>query len=153
MHELGIVFHIIRTVEGACRDAGVRRVSAVTLELGEVSGVVPHYLTDAWAWAAAKNQLVAGAELKIEEIPARTFCTSCGTTYATVEHGKVCPNCGSEETYLLQGQEVLVKEVETSEEAPADESDVVGSPAPGASASGAAEVVDAVDAAHPLRID
>ncbi len=153
MHELGIVFHIIRTVDGACRDAGVRHVSAVTLELGEVSGVVPHYLTDAWAWAAAKNPLVAGAELKVETIPARTFCTSCGTTYATVEHGKVCPNCSSEETYLLQGQEVLVKEVETPEEASADDSNAADSPVSDASESGASEVVDAVDAAHPLLID
>ena len=51
MHELGIVFHIIRTVEDACRDNAILRVSSVTLQLGEVSGVVPHYLEDAWRWA------------------------------------------------------------------------------------------------------
>ena len=40
MHELGIVFHIIRSVEEVGRENRIRRVSAVTLELGEVSGVV-----------------------------------------------------------------------------------------------------------------
>ena len=145
MHELGIVFHIIRTVEGACRDAGVRRVSAVTLQLGEVSGVVPRYLTDAWAWAAAKNQLVAGAELKVEEIPALTFCEGCGQTYGTVEHGKTCPRCGSDQTYLLQGQEVMVKEVEAA----GDGCEGDG-PAP---TPGQPDAPDAVDAAHPMLID
>lgn len=48
MHELGIVFHIIKTVEAAGRENGVKRVKAVTLELGEVSGVVGDYLQDCW---------------------------------------------------------------------------------------------------------
>lgn len=150
MHELGIVFHIIRTVEGACRDAGVRRVSSVTLQLGEVSGVVPRYLTDAWTWAAAKNPLVAGAELKVEEIPALTFCEGCGKTYGTVEHGKTCPHCGGEHTYLLQGQEVMVKEVEAAEDELEDEDAAVAVASPG---SDSAPPVDAVDAAHPMHID
>ena len=110
MHELGIVFHIIRTVEDACRDNAILRVSSVTLQLGEVSGVVPHYLEDAWRWASNKNSLVAGAELKVEEIPAVTYCEDCKKTYETVKHGKTCPYCGSARTYLVQGQEVMVKE-------------------------------------------
>ena len=47
MHELGIVYHIIRDVENVARANGVRRVSSVTLLLGEVSGVVPDLLLDA----------------------------------------------------------------------------------------------------------
>ena len=52
MHELGIVYHIIRDVENVARANGVSRVSSVTLLLGEVSGVVPDLLLDAWRWAA-----------------------------------------------------------------------------------------------------
>ena len=39
MHELGIVFHIIDSIEEVGRQNKLRRVSTVTLELGEVSGV------------------------------------------------------------------------------------------------------------------
>ena len=53
MHELGIVFHIIRSVEKVAVENGLEKVSAVVLELGEVSGVVPDYLADCWRWAAA----------------------------------------------------------------------------------------------------
>ncbi|MEI3352660.1 MAG: hypothetical protein V8Q95_08390 [Collinsella sp.] len=42
------------------RANGVRRVSSVTLLLGEVSGVVPDLLLDAWRWAADKKPITAG---------------------------------------------------------------------------------------------
>ena len=69
MHELGIVFHIIRSVEKVAAENDLEKVSAVVLELGEVSGVVPDYLTDCWKWAAAKSETVSGAELRIETLP------------------------------------------------------------------------------------
>ena len=54
MHELGIVFHMIKTVERIAEENVLTSVSSVTLELGEVSGVVPHELTSCWNWAAAQ---------------------------------------------------------------------------------------------------
>ena len=44
MHELGIVFHVIRAVEDIGRQQQLTDVASVTLELGQVSGVVPHEL-------------------------------------------------------------------------------------------------------------
>ena len=156
MHELGIVFHIIRTVEDACRDNAILRVSSVTLQLGEVSGVVPHYLEDAWRWASNKNSLVAGAELKVEEIPAVTYCEDCKKTYETVKHGKTCPYCGSARTYLVQGQEVMAKQIETPDEQLSRE-DAGDGCADGASPLGHAAAdetsLDPVDAANPLIIE
>lgn len=111
MHELGIVFHIIRSVERVAAENGLRRVSSVTLELGEVSGIIPSYLTDCWTWACAKNDLMRDAELVIEQVDAVTLCEACGRTYATVEHGRVCPHCGSDRTYLLQGNETNILEI------------------------------------------
>ena len=63
MHELGIVFHIIDSIEEVGRQNKLRRVSTVTLELGEVSGVVHTYLEDCWHWAAARSQLLNGSRL------------------------------------------------------------------------------------------
>ena len=85
MHELGIVFHIIDSIEEVGRQNKLRRVSTVTLELGEVSG---------------------------EALPAVTLCEDCGSTYATVEHGKTCPFCQSPRTHLVSGNEINIKEIE-----------------------------------------
>lgn len=113
MHELGIVFHIIKSVEQTAEDNGLKKVCAVVLELGEVSGVVPDYLTDCWKWAAARTELVKGSELRIETLPAITHCDGCGRDYPTVAHGRTCPRCGSGSTWLLTGNEMNIKEIET----------------------------------------
>lgn len=112
MHELGIVFNIIKKVEAVAEENSLTEVSSVTLQLGQVSGVIPHYLTDCWKWAANKNDLVRGSALIVEELPAVTYCEDCEGTYETVTYGKVCPLCGSEKTYLLTGNEVNLKEIE-----------------------------------------
>jgi len=112
MHELGIVFYIIDDVEEVVKDNNVTHVGSVTLQLGEVSGVVHSYLQDVWKWACQKHECLVDAELKIEEIPAVTYCQDCQRTYPTVEYGKTCPHCGSGATYLLRGNEIMIKEIE-----------------------------------------
>ena len=112
MHELGVVFHIIGDLEQVAAQNDVTRITKVTLELGEVSGVIHRYLTDCWKWAAAKNDLVRDAELCIETIPAVTWCEDCEREYPTVEHGRTCPFCGGGHTYLLRGSEFMIKEIE-----------------------------------------
>ena len=112
MHELGIVFHVIDMVEKAASENQAASVASVTLELGEVSGVVPDYLADCWRWAAAKSELASGSELRIETLPAVTRCGGCGADYPTVAHGRTCPRCGSGDTWLLTGNEVNIKEIE-----------------------------------------
>ena len=112
MHELGIVFYIIRDVKAAAAENGVNRVSTVVMNIGEVSTIVPAYLTDCWRWAADKEDLLRGSELKIHTIPAVTYCGDCGKEYPTVQYGKTCPHCHSVNTWLLHGNEVEIKEIE-----------------------------------------
>ncbi len=112
MHELGIVFYIIDDVKEAAANAGATSVTRVTLDLGEVSGVVPEFLQDAWKWAVKREPLMENATLEVEDIAAVTLCESCGAEYGTVEHGKTCPVCGSEATHLLRGREVMIREIE-----------------------------------------
>ena len=114
MHELGIVFYIIRDVKEAAEQNGVEHVSAVVMNIGEVSTIVPEYLTDCWRWAADKEEMLKGCELKILTVPAITHCDACGEQYPTVKFGKKCPRCGSDNTWLLQGNEVEIKEIEVT---------------------------------------
>ena len=72
MHELGIVFHVIKSVEKIGEENGLTNVASVTLELGEVSGAIPHELESCWNWAVKKTELLPEAALKIETIPAVT---------------------------------------------------------------------------------
>ena len=112
MHELGIVFYIIRDVKQAAEEHRVDHVAAVVMNIGEVSTVVPEYLTDCWRWAADREELLRGSELKINTVPALTYCEDCQQEYETVRYGRTCPHCGSPHTFLLQGNEVEIKEIE-----------------------------------------
>ena len=111
MHELGIVFYIIRDVKQAAAEHDVDHVNAVVMNIGEVSTVVPHYLTDCWRWAADKEELLRGCELRVQTIPAVTHCDDCGAEYETVRYGRTCPRCHGGHTWLLRGNEVEIKEI------------------------------------------
>lgn len=113
MHELGVVFHVIKMVEEVAAENDLTEISSVTLELGEVSAVIESYLQSCWKWSVEKkSDIMHGCKLIVEPIPAVTFCEDCEKTYRTVEHGKICPHCGSGHTYLLQGNEFNIKEIE-----------------------------------------
>ncbi len=111
MHEMGVTFHIADSVVKAAEENNASRVVSVTLQLGQVSTVLPHYLKDVWDWNCKRVPILHDCELLIEEIHAVTFCTECKKTYDTVPQGRICPHCGSERTYLLKGSEIVIKEI------------------------------------------
>ena len=43
MHELGVVFYVVKDVKKVAEENHVEKVSAVTLEIGEVSGILHDY--------------------------------------------------------------------------------------------------------------
>ena len=112
MHELGIAFHVISEVDKVAEANKVSQVKSVTLEVGEVSSVVPKYLEDVWSWACENRSThLKGCKLNIIVAKATTYCENCQKTYSTLE-GKICPHCGSDKTYLLDGDQVNIRNIE-----------------------------------------
>lgn len=112
MHEMGIVFYIAKKVEQVAAENNVEKVNRVVVQIGEVSTVIGDYLTDCWDWNAKRSPVLDGAKLEIENIEAITYCEDCEKTYRTVDYGKTCPYCQSGNTYLIQGNETEIKEIE-----------------------------------------
>lgn len=111
MHELGVVFHIADSVVKIAEENQATKVHSVTLEIGEVSTVIPDYLIDVWKWNCKKVPMLNDCEIKVERLHALTHCDDCGRDYDTVPQGKICPHCGSDKTWLLQGNEVTIKDI------------------------------------------
>ena len=115
MHELGLVNYVVKQVTKIAEENQVKKICSVTLEFGEVSGIVTSYLYDYWNWYTKKFPLFDGAKLLCETIPAITWCDDCKKTYPTVRYGKTCPHCGSGNTWLQQGNEMNIKQIEVED--------------------------------------
>jgi len=112
MHELGIVFYIIRDVKQVANDNNVKKIKTINLDIGEVSGVVSSYLLDCWKWACEKEDLLKDCALQCNIIKAKTYCQDCKKIYSTIKYGKICPKCKSENTYLKTGNQVEIRNIE-----------------------------------------
>ncbi len=125
MHELGIVVKVLEQVDAAAEQYKAQKVLKVTMEVGEVSTIVPDLFTDAFNWARKRTRFAQEAELEMIIIEGRTYCRGCGETYKTTEYGKTCPHCGGTDTYLLTGDQVIIKDVAAvfEEDAPKNETE------------------------------
>ena len=84
MHELGIVFHVIKKAWRRSRRKMNDKVSAVTLSSGKCPAST-RLISDCWRWAADRTEVLSGSELNIKEtIHAVTHCDDCGREYDTV---------------------------------------------------------------------
>ncbi len=72
MHELGIMMHIVETVETFARDQGVEQIKTLVLQVGEESPVVPQYLRACYP-AAVDGTTMEDTELEIEIVPGKEF--------------------------------------------------------------------------------
>ena len=112
MHEMGIVLHVAKTLDETAQEHNITKIGSVTLQIGEVSGVMTDLFTDCWNYFKVRHPILAGSELRLETLPAVTWCDDCGRTYPTVQYGRECPYCHGGRTWLIQGSECLIKEIE-----------------------------------------
>ena len=116
MHELGIVTHVAKTLSELAEESHLKKIGSVTLQVGEVSGILTDYFIDCWNYFKPRYPVLAEAEMKLEITKAVTFCEDCHQEYETVKYGRICPYCQSENTYLVTGNECVIKEIEAEEE-------------------------------------
>lgn len=108
MHEMSITQSIVEICEN---NAAGRRVLSVTLEIGELSGVVPEAVEFCFA-ACTSGTLLDGAELIIEAIPGSGHCSGCGADFPRSAYFEPCPSCAGYNVELRAGDELRVKELE-----------------------------------------
>lgn len=58
MHELGIVFEVVKVVEQVAKEQKLPSVDTIVLQVGELCGVIPVYLDECWPAAIDKNRIL-----------------------------------------------------------------------------------------------
>lgn len=111
MHELGITQSIVEIAEKTAREQNAERVLSVTIEIGDLSGVIPDAVEFCFE-ACVQGTLLEGSRLCISRIPGRGKCNDCGTDVRLDNMTFNCSNCGSYSLEQIQGDEMNIKEVE-----------------------------------------
>jgi hydrogenase nickel incorporation protein HypA/HybF len=112
VHELSIAEAL---VEVASRHAAGRRVYRIELKVGHLRQVVVPSLRFAFELVADGTEL-EGAELVVEEVPARGRCRACRVETTMTSFPLQCSRCGAVDVEVVAGEELLVDELELEEE-------------------------------------
>lgn len=110
MHELGIVYEVIKVVDRFVVENQLTVVDKIVLEIGQLSQAIPKYI-EACFPAAISETAYENTKLEIVEVLATGKCNVCSEVYNIVEHRKICPKCQAEDFSLITGQEFNIKEI------------------------------------------
>ena len=109
MHELAVMQGVVDQVT---ERLGGRRVDAVHLSVGKLSGVVPDALRFCFE-IACSGTTMEGADLFIEEPEGRAECRSCELRFSLDDPVLLCP-CGSADVRVISGNELLIRSVKVA---------------------------------------
>jgi hydrogenase nickel incorporation protein HypA/HybF len=112
MHELSIASAVMAI---ATRNAGTRTVRKVELRVGYLRQVVPSALEFSWQLLTDGTSM-EGAELVIEEVPARGRCRECAQETEMNDFPLRCAACGGLDVECVAGEELLVEALELEDE-------------------------------------
>ncbi|MBS1494308.1 MAG: hydrogenase maturation nickel metallochaperone HypA [Bacteroidetes bacterium] len=110
MHELSIAKNIVEIIKESVEENDLRSIERVVLKVGELSGVVPDSLQFSLEAISTGTELES-AKYEMKRIPFTIKCKVCGNV-SDNELGIVkCPVCGSKDTEVVSGNELLISEI------------------------------------------
>ena len=112
MHELSLANKLVELAEETAREAGARRVTAVALKVGALSGVSVDALRFAFDIATA-DTLLAGSRLETRAVPVTVYCPRCKreAELASVQWFR-CPACDTPTGDVRSGRELEIETIE-----------------------------------------
>lgn len=110
MHELGIVYEVIRIVDGFVKENHIHEVDKIVLEIGQLSQAIPQFIEACYPAAVADGPY-QDTKLEIVQIEAIGTCKACDNPFPIVTHRNACPRCGAMAYRLICGEEFRLKEI------------------------------------------
>ena len=111
MHEYALCVALLEQVERLVDQHQAQNVERILLQVGPLSGAEPELLRRAWPLAAA-GSVAEQAELVIEPVPVTIKCSRCGGESSVPPNRLLCDQCGSFQTRILSGDEMVLCSVE-----------------------------------------
>ncbi|UPM50884.1 MULTISPECIES: hydrogenase maturation nickel metallochaperone HypA [unclassified Synechococcus] len=113
MHELALMEELYRLASEAAQREGASRMERVHLRIGDLSGVDPSALQQAFSVVVSQGSW-GEPTLQLERVPTRCFCRSCQSPFAPRDLIYACPLCGLLCAEVLQGRELELVALEVT---------------------------------------
>jgi hydrogenase nickel incorporation protein HypA/HybF len=110
MHEIGVLFEIVKSVEKFADENNVVKIQTLVLQIGELSSMIPKYMKKLYP-AAVEGTILEDSNLEIEVLPANGLCRDCNKVFKVLETKGACPICSGKNIELLSGKEFYIKEI------------------------------------------
>ena len=114
MHELSIAHSILTIAENASPPNNKAVITAIGLQVGELSGIEIEPLQFALS-IIKENTVLDKAEVNIEVIKGEAECIECKTIFLMSHFGSCCTKCGSYFIKVLKGREMKVLNITVNE--------------------------------------
>lgn len=111
MHEMSLCESVLQVIEQQAEAQQFRRVTAVWLEIGALSGVEPEAMRFCFD-VVMQGSLADGARLEIMDAPGVAWCLLCAQNVAVRQLYDQCPHCGSHQLQIVGGDQMRIKELE-----------------------------------------
>ncbi len=112
MHELSVTQSILDVAQRHAKQAGARRILAISLVIGDLTGFVDDSIQFYFDFLS-QDTLAQDAQLNFERIAPRVRCHACGTDYTPPDSCLwTCPECGALGGEVIAGKEFYVASIE-----------------------------------------
>jgi hydrogenase nickel incorporation protein HypA/HybF len=111
MHEMSLVMSVRELIEDAAARAGFRRVAAVRVEIGQLSGVEREAFEFCFD-VAMRDGIAAGARLAVVATPGRGRCPACRAETPLAAVYDPCAHCGAYPVEVIGGAGMRVIDLE-----------------------------------------
>lgn len=111
MHEIGALYKMVLQAEKTAKANHVMRIKAMTVEVGELSGILPVFLEKYYSIVIENHPILQGSELNIKMIPGEGLCDECHALYNVAANEGACPKCGSRNKTILGGRDFVLKSI------------------------------------------
>jgi hydrogenase nickel incorporation protein HypA/HybF len=110
MHEMSIAVNIIDIAVETARKNNALKINEIVLDIGTLSGIETESLLFCYD-SACKNTMAEGSSLKLNIIPAKAVCDSCGFEFETASPVPTCPICENFVLMVSGGRELKIKSI------------------------------------------
>ncbi|MFK5984983.1 MAG: hydrogenase maturation nickel metallochaperone HypA [Pseudomonadota bacterium] len=111
MHEMSLCEGVLQVLEDNAKSQGFKRVIAVWLEIGGLSGVEPEAMRFCFD-AVTRDTLADHAILEILEVSGEAWCMICAKNIKVQQRFDKCPDCGSYQLQVTGGDHMRIKQLE-----------------------------------------